>query len=176
MSTAGKVLVVLFLLASLVWVLLTAGVDQLNRNGNQALIVLTEKVAKLEDDVKKTQDDIVLVKDQTHVYQQTMDRELAVINARQNDVQRVASLVAEKLSSIRYELATVQQTVQTADQDKTERTAELVADQKALDAARAEVKSLKATDEQLRARLAILRDEFKKTLNANVSALHQIVK
>src|SRR5271157_2238412 len=100
MSTAGKVLVVLFLLASLVWVLLTAGVDQLNRNGNQALIVLTEKVAKLQDDVKKTQDDIVHVKDQTHVYQQTMDRELAVINARQNDVQRVASLVAEKLSSI----------------------------------------------------------------------------
>ena len=35
MSTAGKVLVVLILLASLVWMMLTAGVDQLNRNGNQ---------------------------------------------------------------------------------------------------------------------------------------------
>jgi len=176
MSTAGKVLVVLFLLASLVWVLLTAGVDQLNRNGNQALIVLTEKVAKLQDDVKKTQDEIVLVKDQTHVLQQNMDRQLAVINARQNDVQRLASTIAEKLSSIRYELATVQQTVQNADQDRTERTAEVDADKKALDAARAEVKSLRATDEQLRARLASLRGEFKKTLKYNVDVLHQTVK
>jgi len=176
MSTAGKVLVVLILLTSLVWMLLTAGVAQLNRNGNQALIVLTEKVAKLQDDVKKTQDKIVRVKDQTHVLQEKMDRELAVINARQNDVQRLASNVSENLSRVRYELATVQQTVQNAEQDRTERAAEVVADQKALDAARGEVKSLKATDEQLRARLASLRNEFKKTLNRNVDILHQTVK
>jgi len=176
MSTAGKVLVVLILLTSLVWMLLTAGVAQLNRNGNQALIVLTEKVAKLQDDVKKTQDKIVRVKDQTHVLQEKMDRELAVINARQNDVQRLASNVSENLSRVRYELATVQQTVQNAEQDRTERAAEVVADQKALDAARDEVKSLKATDEQLRARLASLRNEFKKTLNRNVDILHQTVK
>jgi len=176
MSTAGKVLVVLILLTSLVWMLLTAGVAQLNRNGNQALIVLTEKVAKLQDDVKKTQDKIVRVKDQTHVLQEKMDRELAVINARQNDVQRLASNVSENLSRVRYELATVQQTVQNAEQDRTERAAEVVADQKALDAARDEVKSLKATDEQLRARLASLRNEFKKTLNRNIDILHQTVK
>ena len=176
MSTAGKVLVVLSLLTSLVWMLLTAGVAQLNRNGNQALIVLTEKVAKLQDDVKKTQDEIVQVKDQTHVLQEKMDRELAVINARQNDVQRLASNVSENLSRVRYELATVQQTVQNAEQDRTERAAEVVADQKALDAARNEVKSLKATDEELRARLASLRDEFKKTLKYNVDILHQTVK
>ena len=157
MSTAGKVLVVLVMLASLVWMLLTAGVTQLNRNGNQALIVLTEKVAKLEGDVKNTQDETVRVKDQTNVLQERMDRELAVINARQNDVQRLASNISERLSSVRYELATVQQTVQNAEQGRTERAAEVVADQKALDAARQEVKSLKATDEQLRARLASLR-------------------
>ena len=34
--------------------------------------------------------------------------------------------------------------------------------------------SLKATDEQLRARLASLRAEFKKTLNSSVNILHQI--
>ena len=176
MSTAGKLLVVLILLTSLGWMLLTAGVDQLNRNGNQALIVLTEKVAKLQDDVKKTQDKIVQVKDQTHVLQEKMDRELAVINARQNDVQRLASNVSENISRVRYELATVQQTVQNAEQDRTERAAEVVADQKALDAARNEVKSLKATDEQLRERLTSLRNEFKKTLNRNVDILHQTVK
>ncbi len=176
MSTAGKVLVVAILLASLVWMLLTAGVDQLNRNRSQALIVLTEKVAKLQDDVKTTQDEVVRVKDQTHVLQEKMDRELAVINARQNDVQRLASNVSEILSRVGYELATVQQTVQNADQNRTERAAEVVADQKALDAARNEVKSLKATDEELRARLALLREEFKKTLKHNVDILHQTVK
>ncbi len=176
MSTAGKVLVALILLASLVWILLTAGVDQLNRNGNQALAALTEKVAKLQDDVKKTQDDVVRVKDQTHVMQEKMDRELAVINARQNDVQRLASNVSEILSRVRYELATVQQSVQTAEQDWTERTAEVAADHTALDAASNEVKSLQATDDQLSKRLASLRDEFKKTLKANVDILHQTVK
>ena len=174
MSTAGKVLVVLVMLASLVWMLLTAGVTQLNRNGNQALIVLTEKVAKLQGDVKNTQNEIVRVKDQTNVLQEQMDRELAVINARQNDGQRLASNFSERLSSVRYELATVQQTVQNAEQGRTERAAEVVADEKALDAARQEVKSLKATDEQLRALLASLRDEFKKTLNSSVNILHQI--
>jgi len=176
MSTAGKVLVALILVASLVWIMLTAGVDQLNRNGSQALIVLTEKVGNLQNDVKKTQDEIVRVKDQTHVLQEKMDRQLAVINARQNDVQRLASTISEKLSGISYELATVQLTVQSAEQDRTERAAEVVADQKALEAARAEVKSLKATDEELRSRLASLREEFKKTLDSSNKILHQIVK
>jgi len=176
MSTAGKVLVALILLASLVWVLLTAGVDQLNRNGNQAVAMLTEKVAKLQDDVKKTQVESVKVKDQTHLLQEKMDRELTVINARQNDVERLASNVSEIRSRVGYELATVQRTVEEAQQDLTERTAEVAADQKALEAARSEVKSLKATDEELRKSLASLREEFKKTLNASVSILHQSVK
>jgi chromosome segregation ATPase len=176
MSTAGKVLVVLIMLSLLVWMLLTAGVDQLNRNGNQALIVLTEKVAKLQGDVKTTQDEIVRVKDQTNVLQERMDRELAVLSARQNDVQRLASNVSEILSRVRYELATVQQTMQNAQQDRTERAAEVVADQKALDAARDEVKSLKATDGQLRERLASLRAEFKKTLKSSVDILYPTAK
>ena len=36
MSTAGKVLVVLVTLTTLVWMILAAGVAQLNRNGNKA--------------------------------------------------------------------------------------------------------------------------------------------
>ncbi len=176
MSTAGKVLVVLFLLASLVWMGLTAGVDQINRNYSQALLALTEKVGKLQDDVKKTQEDMVRVKDQTSVLQETMDRQLAVLNARQNDVQRLASITSEKLSSIQYELATVQVTLHNAEEDRAVRVAELDADKKALNVANAEVKSLKATDENLRTRLANLRDEFKKTLKHNVDVLHQTGK
>lgn len=176
MSTPGKVLVVLIMLASLVWMILTAGVTQLNRNGNQALIMLTEKVAKLQEDLKSTQHTITEVKDQTTVLGEKMDQEIAVINARQNDVQRLSSDVSEILSHVRYELATVQQTVQSAEQDKTERAAELVAETKALNAARDEVKSLKATDGELRKRLQGLRNEFKTTLKTNTGILGQAVK
>ena len=128
MSTAGKVLVVLIMLSALVWMLLTAGVDQLNRNGNQAVITLTTKVAKLQDDVTKTQEEVVQAKDQVEVYQERMDRELAVINARQNDVQRLASNVSDELAHVRYELASVKETLQNAEQDRTQREAELAAD------------------------------------------------
>jgi chromosome segregation ATPase len=176
MSTAGKVLVVLSMLASLVWMILAAGVSQLNRNGNQALIELTNKVAKLQDDLKSTQEKIVEVKDQTTVLQEQMDRRLAVVRARQNDVERSSSSIREILSWVRYELETVQQTVQSAEQARTERAAEKVAEQKALDAVRDEVKALKVKDRELRDRLTGLRNEFKTTLKTNVGIHGQIVK
>jgi hypothetical protein len=37
MSTAGKVLIVLVMLTSLGWIILSAGVSQLNANGNKRL-------------------------------------------------------------------------------------------------------------------------------------------
>ena len=63
-------------------------------------IAPTERVTKLQDDVKSTQEEIVRAKDQIHVFQEQMDRELAVINSRQNDVQRLASDVTENLSRV----------------------------------------------------------------------------
>ena len=176
MSTAGKVLVVLIMLASLVWMILTAGVTQLNRNGNQALIELTKKVAKLQEDVKTTQDEIVGVKNQTTVLQEQMDRELGVIHARQNDVQRVTSNVREILSRVQYELATVQQTVQNAEQARTQRAEEEAAEQKALAAAREEVVSLKAKDRELTERLGSLRSQFTTTRNTNLDLVGKTVK
>jgi chromosome segregation ATPase len=171
MSTAGKVLVVLILLASLVWALLTAGVTQLNRNGNQALITLTKKVADLEEKLKETQVDIARAKDQTTLLQEQMDKELAVINSRQNDVQRNSSTIREILSRVQYELATVQETVLGAEQARKERAAEKVAETQALQAARDEVKALQAKDGELRGQLTRLREQFKTTLKTNRDSL-----
>jgi chromosome segregation ATPase len=171
MSTAGKVLVVFIMLSWLAWLILSSGVTQLNRNGNQALKQLGEKVAKLQEDVKSTQEQIVNLKDQTTVLQEKTDRDLEVLNARQNNAQRLASEIREILSRVQYELASVGQTVQTAEQSRTQRAAEKVAEQKALDQAREEVKALKASDRELTARLTALRKEFKDTLKSNVSIL-----
>jgi chromosome segregation ATPase len=174
MSTAGKVLVVLIMLSSLLWVILTAGVTQLNRNGNQALVVLAERAAKLEEDAQSTKEQVAQVKDQTTVLQEKMDRDLAVINARQIDAQRMSSSIREVLSRVQFELASVQQTLQNADKDRTVRVDEKAAEEKALAQARQDVTALKATDEQLTGRLKSLRDEFSKTYQNNKATVATI--
>jgi chromosome segregation ATPase len=176
MSTAGKALTVLILVATLVWVILAAGVDQLDRNANKALVELRAKVEKLQDDVKETQSLIARTKDETSVMQEEMDRGLAVFFSRQNDVQRNGSTVRELLSRVQYELATVQHTVTSAEKAKTERAAEKVQEQSDLDKVTAEVVALKAKDAELRAQLQSLRDEFKKTYAYNSDADGKAVK
>jgi chromosome segregation ATPase len=167
MSTAGKVLVVLVMLFTVVWMILTSGVAQMNRNGNQALKNLTEKLADLEGKLHDTQVDIARTKDQTSSLQEQMDTELAVINSRQNDVQRSASALRDQLARVQYELATVQATVQSAEQERKERYAEKDAETKGLQQAREAVKALQASDEELRSRLRDLREEFKVTYKKN---------
>ena len=58
MSTAGKVLAVLVMLMSLVWMVLSAGVDQLNTNFNKKIYDLGVQLEKLEAQVDQTQVDL----------------------------------------------------------------------------------------------------------------------
>ncbi len=75
MSTAGKVLVVLVTLTTLVWMILASGVAQLNRNGNTALHNLEEQLAKAQGDLKQTQNDIVAFHDEASTIQEKVDRD-----------------------------------------------------------------------------------------------------
>src|SRR5271166_5600567 len=169
MSTAGKVLVVLVMLASSAWPILTAGVTQLNRNGNKALIDLADKVTKLEDDLKTTQDEIVKVKDETILVQKQMVRDLAVTRSRQTKMEPVKHL-QEILSRVQYQLATLQETIKNAEQPA----AEKVAEQKTLDAAKAEVETLKVQNSERVNRLTSLRNELKTTLKASLDMLDML--
>jgi len=176
MSTAGKVLVVLIMLTSLVWMVLLAGVTQLNRNGNQALIELNNKVEKLTDDVQATRVKIVEIKDQTGVLQGQMDKELTVIRSRQHDVERISSNIKEILARVQYQLATLGETVKNAEAAAKQRADEKVAEQKALEEAKADVQVLKGSNQELTDRLTGLRNEFKATLKTNASLVGQTVK
>ena len=176
MSTAGKVLVVLIMLASLVWMVLMAGVTQLNRNGNQALIKLNNDFEKLTDDVQTTRAKIVEIKDQTGVLQEQMDKELTVIRSRQLDVERISSNIKEILSRVQYQVATLDETVKNAQTTAKQRTDEKLAEQKALDDAKAEVQTLKGQNQELTNRLTGLRNEFKSTLKTNASLVGRAVK
>jgi len=176
MSTAGKVLVVLIMLASLVWMVLMAGVTQLNRNGNQAVIELNNKFEKLTDDVKTTRAQIVEIKDQTTVLQEQMDKELTIIRSRQLDVERVSSNIKEILARVQYQLGTLGETVKNAETAAKQRANEKVAEQKALDDAKANVQRMKGENQELTNRLTGLRNEFKSTLKTNASLVGKAVK
>jgi len=176
MSTAGKVLVVLILLASLVWLALMAGVDQLNRNGNKAMNELTAKIEKLEEDVKSAQNDIVKIKDDTTIVQEQMDRQMSVVRSRQNDVERVNSNIREILSRVQNQVASLEQTAKDAERTAKQRSDEKIAEQQALEAEKASVEKLKAQNDDLMKRLAGLRNEFKTTLQSNRSLLGSTVR
>src|SRR5271157_5655442 len=174
MSTVGKVLVVLVMLPSIALPILAAGVTQLNRNGNKALIDLADRVTKLVDDLKTTQDEIVKVKDETILVQKQMV-DLAVTRSRQTKMERVKHL-QEILSRVQYQLARLQETIKNAEQTAQQRAAEKVAEEKTLDAAKAEVETLKVQNSELMNRLTSLRNELKTTLKANLDMLGRAVK
>jgi chromosome segregation ATPase len=176
MSTAGKVLVVLIMLASLGWMVLMAGVTQLNRSGNKAVNELTEKIEKLVEDVKTAQARIVKIKDDTTVVQEQMDRDLTVVRSRQNDVERVNSNIREILSRVQNQVATLEQTVKDAERTAKERADEKVAEQNALESQKAVVENLKAQNSELMNRLTGLRNEFKTTLKGNQDLLGREVR
>ena len=174
MSTAGKVLVVLVMLPSIALPILSAGVTQLNRNGNKALIDLADRATKLEADLKTTQDEIVKVKGETTLVQEQMVRDLAVTGSRQTNMERVKSNVRESLSRVQYQLATLQETIKNAEQTAQQRAAETVAEQKTLDAVKAEVETLKVQNSERVNRLTSLRNEFKTTLKASLDMLDML--
>jgi chromosome segregation ATPase len=176
MSTAGKVLTALILLASLVWIVLMAGVDQLNRTGNQTVLELMAKVEKLDDDVQAAQAEVASIKDQTTVVQEQMDHDIEVVRARQTDVERVNTNIREILQRVQIQVATLEKTVKDAERTAKERTDEKAAEQQGLEAERASVETLKAQNSELMNRLEGLRNQFVATLKGNQGLLRTAIR
>jgi predicted nucleic acid-binding Zn-ribbon protein len=171
MSTAGKVLVVLFLLTSLIWMVLASDVARYETNANEALHRLTGEVEKLEGQLDQTEHEIAGLLDQTSQTQEQVDREFTVLRARQTDVEKNRSDIQDTLAHVQYELTNVQDTVKTAQLALGHREEELQAENQALAAARTEVQTLVADTKQLMDRLTALRNDFKTTYQANLEML-----
>jgi len=174
MSTAGKVLVVLFLLTSLIWIVLAADVAQYETNANTRLNELTGEVAKLESELEQTQHDIAALLDQTSQTQEQMYREFTLLRARQTELEKARSQIQDTLAHVQYQLATVQETVKNSQTTLGHREAELQAENKALAGARSEVQNLVANTGQLMNRLTALRKDFKTTYQANLEMLGKL--
>jgi chromosome segregation ATPase len=168
MSTAGKVLVVLILLASCAWIVLAAGVDQLSRNGNEALAKAAADLLKAQEALEQSKADMVRLKDETTVAGEAGDQRLAVLSSQKNDVERSATTIRDIANKLQFQLETAQATVKQAEQSKQLRTTEKNEETKALADARAEVESLMAKNNELTSRLQLLRKEFKDVFDKNV--------
>jgi chromosome segregation ATPase len=168
MSTAGKVLSVIVLLSIIAWTVLAAGVAQLNYNAITDLEKTIAQVAKLKDEVAQNRDQFVALRDQTILAQEKMDRDLAVLHAKQADVYKARSQVLDTLSGLKYQLEVVESTIKSAIATFENRSTEARDEEKALADARAGVKSLDQENTQLMARLQTLRDQFKTTYKTNL--------
>jgi chromosome segregation ATPase len=171
MSTAGKVLVVLVTLTTLVWMILAAGVAQLNRNGNKAVHDLSEQLAKAQVDLKQNQEDIVKFHDETSSIQQQIDHDLTVLRARLNGVERARSQVIDSLARENYQLTSVNETIKSATTALEHRNEERQAEEKVLATTKAEVQTLMAESSQLANQLKDLREKFQTAYKANVESL-----
>ncbi len=173
MSTAGKVLVVFVMLTTMLWMILAGGVAQLNRNGNAALQKLADDIEKMDAELISAKHEILDLRDQTAFSQESIDREVAVLRSRQADLEDAHSQISESLSRLRYQQATVEETIKTAQTSLQNRNKEHQDEEKAIDDLRTEVRGLKTDNTQLMARLQSLRDKFQETYGSNLKMLNQ---
>jgi hypothetical protein len=173
MSTAGKVLVVFVMMLTLVWMLLAGGVAQLNRNGNQAIQKTNDDLEKVQAGLETAKHDVLDLRTQTTQVQEKIDRDLAVLLSRQNDLEESKSEILDTLASLQYQLATVEDTIKNGRATVASRNAEHQEEEKAMEGLRAEVQELIADNGQLMNRLQTLREQFSKTHQNNVEMLNK---
>jgi chromosome segregation ATPase len=167
MSTAGKVLSVLVTLATLAWMILAAGVAQLQNNYSKALHDLEAQYEQLGSELEQTRNEVASLKDQTSTLQEKTDTELTVLRERVVDLEKERSRIVESLTRWQYQLAMLEETIAGARATLEHRNEELKAEDKALADSKAEVQTLMADTSQLMDRLKKLRETFQSTQQAN---------
>jgi chromosome segregation ATPase len=171
MSTAGKVLIVLVMLVTFVWIVLSAGVSRVNTNYNTRIHELTKEVEKLQTQVRETQDEFTSVLTQTSQAQEKTDRERTVLRAKQSDVESARSQISAALSEAKFELEIVDGTAKSAQTDLEHRTTEHQEETKLLEKDRADNQELMAFCGKLRDQLASLRKDFQTKYHSNIETL-----
>jgi chromosome segregation ATPase len=176
MSTAGKVLIILFVVVTLLWMVLASGVAQLNTNYNTKLHELAQQLEKLQVDLKQTRDDIVAQRNATSKLQEDSDRYSTLLEESAVDIEKARSQINETLSHLRYDVATVEETIKGAQVALEHRNTEFQDETKALAKLRSETDDLIGETNQLRDRLAALRKDYQNTYHANLELLAKAVR
>jgi len=176
MSTAGKVLTVLSLLLTALWVLLAASVTQLNRNGAKAIEDLQSKVATIEKQVADTRAEIRKLNDSIAVERSQALDELTTFQARQSEVEKQRSEALESLSRVKLQLDEVTANVNQGKSDSAQRLAEREAEKQGKADSLALVEKLRGDNGQLQNELAGLREKFRTGLQSNKALADRLLQ
>ncbi len=176
MSTFGKVLVVLVLLMIPVWVVLIATVAQLNKNWAIEIDKLQGQVVKLEQEVEAAEREIVAIRDEIGHVQVALGEELAAKRSQQAGLEEARSEHLEIAARLKNLQATSEAAQKSAEENRVRRDAERKAEKTELGEKQEEVKALQKVNTVQMEELQKLRDEFKKTFQANRAKVGHAVK
>jgi chromosome segregation ATPase len=174
MSTAGKVLVVLVMVLTLVWLLLVSAVAQLNRNYGAELARLQAQIPDLEKNLDEARAELMHLKNEIAHEQVLTDQAFTELRARLSLAERALALTVEEQESLKYQLQTYNANKQAAEEAKELRNVEKADTEKQLADARAQVETTKAENAKLLDQLQKLRGEFTTLLAENRQLLRKL--
>ncbi len=176
MSTAGKVLTVLILLVTVVWLVMMSAVTQLNVNWQEKIIAQQKSLDQATDELAKAKVDGLNKIEEARAKQDETDRDLRVLLVRINAAERLRSSRIEDLSRLKAQVTDAQKGAETAKTNQATREAEKLANEESLAKKREEIAKAQALNADLKSQLAQLQDDFKKLLSENAARLAKAAK
>ncbi|MDX2038858.1 MAG: hypothetical protein SFX72_19590 [Isosphaeraceae bacterium] len=176
MSTAGKVLVVLNALVLVVWLVLMAGVTELNSNGAKRVADLEKEVDSAKAELAQIQKDVREGYEKINLEQISKEEDLRVLRSNLSNAERHVSTAIETASRLQVEVEEYSKAVARSEeiaQQRREEKAELEQQQAAEETL---VKNLQTENGSLLEELEQLRSRFKEITEANRAEVDKILQ
>ena len=171
MSTAGRVLIVLNALMLLIWLVLAAGVTQLNIEGGRKVEQLTKDFQTAQDELAKVERDVIDYREKATLEQVSKEHDLKVLRTSQSNSERGLSKTLETLTRLQVQVEEYTKVMKRSDETKTQRQDEKTKLEELRAQEEALVKTLQEGNGKLLADLQGLRDKFKQLTDANRSGV-----
>jgi chromosome segregation ATPase len=174
MSTAGKVLVGVVILALLAWIFLFSMVHQLNVNWGNELVNLTNRVQKLDQDSRNQAVALETALADLSREQIRRDTDVEVLRGLLSDAEKLAAQNQEATERVKLSIAGLEQAQREAAERIRHRAEQKAQTQKELADAEATVKTLQGRVQQQLDQLAGLRQDFLRTMEENRKLVEQM--
>ncbi len=176
MSTAGKVLTVLMLLVTVVWLVMMSAVTQLNVNWQEKIATQQKSLDQATEALAKATADGLRLTEEARAKQDETDLEVRLRLVRISSRERRLSSTLEDLTRTKAQVADAQGSAATAQANLATREAEIIANTENLAKKRAEIANAQTQNAELKAQLAQLQDDFKQILARNAAELDKAAK
>ena len=176
MSTAGKVLTVLILLVTVVWVVMLSAVTQLNVNWQDKITAQQKSLDQATADFEKARADGLSLTEQARSKQDESVREVRLRLDKIMRTETRLSSTIEDLTRIKAQVNDAVSSVEIAKANLATREAEKIKDQETLAKTRDEIAKAQALNADLKGQLDQLQGDFKRLLAENAAKLERASK